>query len=616
MTATEEVHLDVDALLPGRGFLNFSKTAEDSKAPGLERSAALARPFSTDRPRSPPAHGTAKVTYPNGDLYEGSFEGGLRHGKGIMKFADGRQYRGKWRLGVPHGQGEEIRADRTSYKGEYYQGLWQGHGLEVSVYGDEYNGEWSHGERHGKGDFFSDGLHYEGEWRNGLRSGHGKCTFRNSDMYEGEFEKDLMHGEGTMVIATGCRYSGTWKEGRMDGRGQMLFPTGDKYEGEWLAGKKHGQGRYTSASGSVYEGHFENGKRHGRGVQRSVSATSSLYKTSHMPYKIDDGEMYDGEWMYGKRCGHAVVTIKGQTAYEGEFLNDKRDGYGTSYLKNGSKYVGAWKMGKKHGKGEQFFNGQSVRGIWEAGECMQTIESDFETMKRLERGEDGEMMQAFNKGKGRLEGNALSSMGGASYAEEQEDHFQDDMQGLQTEGLPFIAEGNEDYEQPMPPSSPEGGQNRQQTRGLGSSSAGSMQGERLPGIVTQSSAGRRTPGGAALVHDEQNLLSNRYGVPMRGTFDVSGNYIPPVSTDTLREWNLVNSSFAGNKDKRANANRKQAPGLSAAESVYKFEKHLAPGYGEGRSLKEAKSYVPRKTSAMEAGPGEFSFTRWRAERKA
>ena len=51
-----------------------------------------------ERPQSPPASGHAKITYPNGDIYEGNYEGGMRHGKGIMKFADGRQYRGKWRL--------------------------------------------------------------------------------------------------------------------------------------------------------------------------------------------------------------------------------------------------------------------------------------------------------------------------------------------------------------------------------------------------------------------------------------------------------------------------------------------------------------------------------------
>ena len=41
-------------------------------------------------------------------------------------------------------------------------------------------------------------------------------------------------------------------------------------------------------------------------------------------------------------------------------------------------------------------------------------------------------------------------------------------------------------------------------------------------------------------------------VPMRGTFDMEGRYIPPVSTDTLREWNLVNNSFSQSKDVRKN----------------------------------------------------------------
>ena len=106
MTAEKDL-FEVDDLQPGRSFLNFSG-AGPAKG-GLEG----IKPFAKDRPRSPPAHGTAKVTYPNGDIYEGSYEGGLRHGKGIIKFADGRQYRGKWRLDMPHGQGEEIRADRT-----------------------------------------------------------------------------------------------------------------------------------------------------------------------------------------------------------------------------------------------------------------------------------------------------------------------------------------------------------------------------------------------------------------------------------------------------------------------------------------------------------------------
>ena len=142
---------------------------------------------------------------------------------------------------------------------------------------------------------------------------------------------------------------------------------------------------------------------------------------------------------------------------------------------------------------------------------------------------------------------------------------------------------------------------------------GSAQEQKLPDIQNAHNS-RRTTQGAAAVHDEQVHLSGRYGVPMRGTFDMEGRYIPPVSTDTLREWNLVNSTFTQAKGARKQAHRGAAGGLSAAESVYSFEPRLRPGYGEGRSAKEARSHMPRKTQALEAGPGEFSFKRWRQER--
>ena len=122
-----------------------------------------------DHANRKPHNGQGKYTYPNGDIYEGLYAEGLRHGTGVMVWAGGRQYRGGWERDKPHGRCEEVMPDRTTYKGEYEMGLRQGQGLEVTVYGDEYNGEWLKGLRHGVGDYFSDGLHYEGEWGNDKR---------------------------------------------------------------------------------------------------------------------------------------------------------------------------------------------------------------------------------------------------------------------------------------------------------------------------------------------------------------------------------------------------------------------------------------------------------------
>lgn len=174
--------------------------------------------------------------------------------------------------------------------------------------------------------------------------------------------------------------------------------------------------------------------------------------------------------------------------------------------------------------------------------------------------------------------------------------------------LPGIEEEGEEVL--LPAFSPQEGEG---TRHSPHSPQGSAQEQKLPDIQTSHNS-RRNAQNAVAVHDEQVHLSGRYGVAMRGTFDVEGRYIPPVSTDTLREWNLVNSTFTQAKGARKQAHKGSTTGLAAAESVYTFEQRTRPGYGEGRSTKEAKSHIPRKTHAMEAGPGEFSFRRWRQER--
>jgi hypothetical protein len=110
---------------------------------------------------------------------------------------------------------------------------------------------------------------------------------------------------------------------------------GDVYNGEWRAGKKDGKGTYKSANGSMYVGQFENGKRHGSGMQRSTVVQASNFKTTIIPYRLVEAEVYNGAWKFGKRCGKGTIHVKDQLVYDGEFMNDQRDGQGTGYLKNG-----------------------------------------------------------------------------------------------------------------------------------------------------------------------------------------------------------------------------------------------------------------------------------------
>ena len=44
-------------------------------------------------------NGKGKMTYHNGDTYEGNFSQGEQHGFGIMKYASGKVWSGRWVYG-------------------------------------------------------------------------------------------------------------------------------------------------------------------------------------------------------------------------------------------------------------------------------------------------------------------------------------------------------------------------------------------------------------------------------------------------------------------------------------------------------------------------------------
>ena len=115
---------------------------------------------------------------------------------------------------------------------------------------------------------------------------------------------------------------------------RIEFPNGDVYEGEWKFGKQHGRGKITYSSGAVYEGEWKDGKRHGRGK-----------------ITYPNGAVYEGEWKEDKPHGHGKYTHPDGRVYEGEFEDGERHGDGkytranSGVIKEGrfeqGKFVGA-----------------------------------------------------------------------------------------------------------------------------------------------------------------------------------------------------------------------------------------------------------------------------------
>ena len=63
-----------------------------------------------------------------GDVYEGLFHNGFKHGTGVEVFKNGGSYIGNFRDGLPHGHGKLIGYDGSVFKGNFIKGQKHGSG--------------------------------------------------------------------------------------------------------------------------------------------------------------------------------------------------------------------------------------------------------------------------------------------------------------------------------------------------------------------------------------------------------------------------------------------------------------------------------------------------------
>ena len=116
---------------------------------------------------------------------------------------------------------------------------------------------------------------------------------------------------------------------------RVELKNGDVYEGEWLRGRRHGTGVYRWRFGDVYEGDWHESYQHGRGI-----------------HTYRNGDVYDGEWSLDQRCGQGVMRYGNGEAYEGEWLDGRRHGaFGRMTYACGDTYEGEWMDDQPHGDG-------------------------------------------------------------------------------------------------------------------------------------------------------------------------------------------------------------------------------------------------------------------------
>ena len=142
----------------------------------------------------PEGHGILRVD--SGDVYEGEWEKGERHGQGVYTWYDGDLYTGPWFEGRRHGHGVFVFSDGRLYDGQYKLGDREGQGMFVWPYGAKYEGS------------------YLGDKRNGP----GEYVYADGRSYRGEYQDDRPHGYGVEVSKDGSvLYDGNWARGEFVG---------------------------------------------------------------------------------------------------------------------------------------------------------------------------------------------------------------------------------------------------------------------------------------------------------------------------------------------------------------------------------------------------------------
>lgn len=162
------------------------------------------------------SHGQGEMTR-EGNVYQGRFvEGVCCEGK--ITYANGNVYEGQLDDEEPDGQGKMMYAN-----------------------GSVYEGQFENGQRYGQGTYIShDGWTYEGQFENNAVHGQGKMIYANGDIYEGQFENNVRHGQGTYTTFREGRvhriYKGGFQRGLSHGEG-VMFENGRVHTAQFVEGK-------------------------------------------------------------------------------------------------------------------------------------------------------------------------------------------------------------------------------------------------------------------------------------------------------------------------------------------------------------------------------------------
>ena len=137
---------------------------------------------------------------------------------------------------------------------------------------------------------------------------------------------------------------------KLTGQVHYKWDNGDVFDGQMLDGKRNGKGRMVWASGQSYDGDWRDDVAVGEGALLLVN-----------------GDRFQGQVTDGRPDGRGKMQFATGDVYEGQFDKGIADVEGVYTQKDGSRYAGQWKAGLKTGRGTYVWaDGQRYEGEWVA----------------------------------------------------------------------------------------------------------------------------------------------------------------------------------------------------------------------------------------------------------
>jgi len=193
----------------------------------------------------------------NLDTYEGHWEEGKHTGQGMIKKSDSI-YKGQVKNKMAHGYGKWEYSNGEIVEGEFENGVKHGKIVTITDTCDRIEQTYIHGKSFGKEKY----IYSCGHVFVGILDGTGMMKYKNGDLYVGQWTNYSIYrlSSGKMIYANGDVYQGKWK-----------FDIGISLPGKsknakWRRMKRHGMGTYTyKKSGNMHIGKWKDGKQHGKG---------------------------------------------------------------------------------------------------------------------------------------------------------------------------------------------------------------------------------------------------------------------------------------------------------------------------------------------------------------